>query len=165
MSDAVVIEAPGEHRLVPHEPREPGPGEALVRVHAAGICGSDREVYPRATGPGGTCVTLTPGHEWSGTVARVGAGVPASLVRARWWIGEGSATARCATAVTPGETTLCRRGTRRRGSPSRGHGAHADAARPPPAVLPDDADLTAAALLEPAACIAAAALRANAPPR
>ena len=31
-------------------------------------------------------------------------------------------------------------------------------------VLPDDADLTAAALLEPAACIAAAALKANAVP-
>lgn len=45
MSTAVVVEAPGEHRLVPHEPRHPEPGEALVRVHATGICGSDREVY------------------------------------------------------------------------------------------------------------------------
>lgn len=45
MSTAVVVEGPGEHRLTAHEPRRPSAGEALVRVHAVGICGSDREVY------------------------------------------------------------------------------------------------------------------------
>ncbi|MEV6184253.1 alcohol dehydrogenase catalytic domain-containing protein, partial [Streptomyces sp. NPDC052015] len=45
MSGAVVIEAPGEYRIVAHEPTAPAAGEALVRVHASGICGSDREVY------------------------------------------------------------------------------------------------------------------------
>ncbi|MFC9359906.1 zinc-binding dehydrogenase [Rhodococcus sp. NPDC057014] len=56
--------------------REPGPGELLVRPEFVGVCGSDLELldgnfeldYP-VTYP----VIL--GHEWSGTVLAVGAGV------------------------------------------------------------------------------------------
>jgi len=52
----------------------PGPGQALVAVHTAGICGSDvhaiQGLFP-----------LTPprvmGHEYSGTVLAVGKGVSA----------------------------------------------------------------------------------------
>lgn len=75
MSSAVVVEAPGKHRVVPHEPAEPGPGEARVRVHAVGICGSDREVYQGNRPEGYVRYPLTPGHEWSGVVDAVGAGV------------------------------------------------------------------------------------------
>src|SRR6266540_3718923 len=53
---------------------EPGPGEVLVRVRAAGICGSDLHGYRRArpepAGPG-----RENGHELAGTVAALGAGV------------------------------------------------------------------------------------------
>ncbi|SDC15747.1 zinc-dependent alcohol dehydrogenase [Streptomyces prasinopilosus] len=163
-SVAVVVDGPGAHRLVAHEPREPGPGEALVRVHATGICGSDREVYQGNRPEGYVRYPLTPGHEWSGTVERVGAGVPASLT-GRKVVGEGFRNCQVCDRCHAGETTLCSAGYEETGFTRPGAMA---ATLTLPArllhVLPDGADLTAAALLEPAACIAAAALKANAVP-
>ncbi|MDU0302856.1 zinc-dependent alcohol dehydrogenase [Streptomyces sp. PAL114] len=161
---AVVVEAPGTHRLVPHEPREPGPGEALVRVHAAGICGSDREVYQGNRPEGYVRYPLTPGHEWSGTVWRVGAGVPGELA-GRKVVGEGFRNCQVCDRCHAGETTLCTAGYEETGFTQPG--AMAPTLTLPARllhVLPDDADLSAAALLEPAACIAAAALKARAVP-
>ncbi len=52
---------------------EPGEGEALIRVEACGICGSELETFqkhsPRRTPP------LILGHEFCGRVARLGPGV------------------------------------------------------------------------------------------
>lgn len=161
---AVVIEAPGEHRLVPHEPRQPAAGEALVRVHASGICGSDREVYQGNRPEGYVRYPLTPGHEWSGTVEAVGTGVPSTLV-GRKVVGEGFRNCQVCDRCHAGETTLCTAGYEETGFTQPG--AMATTLTLPARllhVLSDDADLTAAALLEPAACIAAAALKANAVP-
>jgi threonine dehydrogenase-like Zn-dependent dehydrogenase len=164
VSSAVVIEAPGAHRLVPHEPVVPGPGEALVRVHAVGICDSDREVYQGNRSEGYVRYPLVPGHEWSGTVEAVGAGAPEALV-GRKAVGEGFRNCQVCDRCHAGETTLCTAGYEETGFTQPGAMA---ATLTLPArllhVLPDDADLTAAALLEPAACIAAAALKANARP-
>ncbi|MEW2446491.1 alcohol dehydrogenase catalytic domain-containing protein [Streptomyces parvulus] len=164
MSGSVVVEAPGAHRLVPHEPAEPGPGEVLVRVHAVGICGSDREVYQGNRPEGYVRYPLVPGHEWSGTVERTGAGVPASLA-GRKVVGEGFRNCQVCDRCHAGETTLCSAGYEETGFTRPG-------AMAPTLTLParllhvllDDADLTAAALLEPAACVAAAALKAEARP-
>ena len=52
---------------------EPGPGEVLVRVRAAGICGSDLHGY-RQPRPGATYPNRA-GHELSGEVAGLGPGV------------------------------------------------------------------------------------------
>lgn len=164
VSTAVVVEAPGTHRLAEHTPREPGPGEALVAVHAVGICGSDREVYQGNRPEGYVRYPLTPGHEWSGTVRAVGAGVPEGLTGRRV-VGEGFRNCQVCDRCHAGETTLCTAGYEETGFTRPGAMA---ATLTLPArllhVLPDDADLTAAALLEPAACIAAAALKANARP-
>lgn len=51
----------------------PGPGEVLVRVGAAGICGSDLHGYRRPRLPSST--PRTPGHELAGVVVEVGEGV------------------------------------------------------------------------------------------
>ncbi|CQR64255.1 zinc-dependent alcohol dehydrogenase [Streptomyces leeuwenhoekii] len=164
MSTAVVVEAPGRHRLVAHEPRDPGPGEALVRVHSVGVCGSDREVYQGNRPEGYVRYPLIPGHEWSGTVERVGAGVPESLT-GRKVVGEGFRNCQVCDRCHAGETTLCTAGYAETGFTEPG--AMAPTLTLPARLLhplPDGADLTAAALLEPAACIAAAALRANARP-
>ncbi|MEU6065942.1 MULTISPECIES: zinc-dependent alcohol dehydrogenase [Streptomyces] len=164
MNTAVVIEAPGTHRVVPHEPREPGPGEALVAVHAVGICGSDREVYQGNRPEGYVRYPLTPGHEWSGTVWSVGAGVQDFLV-GRKVVGEGFRNCQVCDRCHAGETTLCTAGYEETGFTQPG--AMAGTLTLPARllhVLPDEADLTAAALLEPAACIAAAALKGNARP-
>ncbi|GAA3772062.1 zinc-dependent alcohol dehydrogenase [Streptomyces chiangmaiensis] len=164
MSAAVVVEAPGVHSLVPHEPVAPGPGEALVRVHAVGICGSDREVYQGNRPEGYVRYPLTPGHEWSGTVQSVGAGAPEALVGCDV-VGEGFRNCQVCDRCHAGDTTLCTAGYEETGFTRPGAMA---ATLTLPArllhVLPDDADLTAAALLEPAACVAAAALKANVRP-
>ncbi|WP_432054361.1 zinc-dependent alcohol dehydrogenase [Streptomyces sp. bgisy022] len=161
---AVVVDGPGVHRLVPHAPREPGPGEALVRVHATGICGSDRELYQGNRPEGYVRYPLTPGHEWSGTVERVGSGVSAALL-GRKVVGEGFRNCQVCDRCHAGETTLCTAGYEETGFTEPG--AMAPTLTLPARllhVLPDGADLTAAALLEPAACVAAAALKARAVP-
>jgi threonine dehydrogenase-like Zn-dependent dehydrogenase len=164
VSTAVVIEAPGSHQLIRHEPRDPGPGEALVAVHSVGICGSDREVYKGNRPEGYVRYPIVPGHEWSGTVQSVGSGVPEPLV-GRKVVGEGFRNCQVCDRCHAGETTLCTAGYEETGFTQPGAMA---ATLTLPArllhILPDDADLTSAALLEPAACIAAAALKANAQP-
>ena len=52
---------------------EPGPGEVLLRLGAAGICGSDMHYYFHG-GVGSFRIRepLTPGHEASAVVAAVG---------------------------------------------------------------------------------------------
>jgi L-iditol 2-dehydrogenase len=51
---------------------EPGPGEALIRVHACGVCPSDLRAYlaPRPGSDSG--LPRTPGHEWTGVVVGLG---------------------------------------------------------------------------------------------
>ena len=73
-SQAAVLSAPGQ----PLENRgaqltEPQPGEALVRT-AAGICGTD-VYFNFAVGAFSYRIPTVPGHEASGTVAAVGAGI------------------------------------------------------------------------------------------
>ncbi|MCH5677572.1 zinc-dependent alcohol dehydrogenase [Streptomyces gilvus] len=62
---ALVLEAPG--RLVAHEIEvpEPLPGEALLRVEACGLCGTDHEMF---TGAMPAALPLVPGHEVIGTI-------------------------------------------------------------------------------------------------
>jgi threonine dehydrogenase-like Zn-dependent dehydrogenase len=58
---------------------EPGPGEVLVRVRAAGICGSDLHGYRRGRPPRPAAdaprVARQSGHELAGVVAALGPGV------------------------------------------------------------------------------------------
>jgi L-iditol 2-dehydrogenase len=56
------------------EPPPPRPGEALVRVTAAGICGSDLHTYTHARiGDTAVATPLVLGHEFSGIVEECGA--------------------------------------------------------------------------------------------
>ena len=69
---AARLEAVGTVRTVEIAVPEPGPGEVLVRVEAAGICGTDRHLF-HGEFPCRPPVTL--GHEFSGIVVGRGAGV------------------------------------------------------------------------------------------
>ena len=69
---AVRLIAAGDLRLVEVPKPAPAPGEVLVQVAAAGICGTDRHLY-HGTFPCIPPVTL--GHEFSGPVVAVGTGV------------------------------------------------------------------------------------------
>ncbi|WP_395358647.1 zinc-binding dehydrogenase [Streptomyces sp. YH02] len=157
---AVVLDAPRTFRLVEHTPRRPGPGEARVRVHAVGVCGSDRDVYLGRRPAPYVRYPVTPGHEWSGTVIAVGEGASASLI-GRKVVGEGLRNCETCGPCRDGETNLCTAGYEETGFTLPG-------AMAPTFVLParllhtlaPDADLTAAAFLEPGARAAAAVLKA-----
>jgi D-arabinose 1-dehydrogenase-like Zn-dependent alcohol dehydrogenase len=68
-----VSEPGGAFELVERDVPEPGPGEALVRVQACGICHSDS--YIKEGGFPGVTYPAVPGHEIAGTVAALGEGV------------------------------------------------------------------------------------------
>lgn len=59
------------------EARPPGPGQVMVRVENAGICGSDVHAYEWTDGYGFMVphLPVTMGHEFAGRIAAVGAGV------------------------------------------------------------------------------------------
>jgi len=83
-----------EQRDIP----EPGPGEVLVRVGVCGICGSDATEYSR--GPVLARPPMVLGHEFAGTVEKVGAGV--SLAP--------GATVVAGAGIACGECRMCRNG-------------------------------------------------------
>jgi threonine dehydrogenase-like Zn-dependent dehydrogenase len=63
----------------------PGPGQLLVEVERAGICGTDVELYTGEMAyyqSGRTTFPVQLGHEWTGTVSDVGIGVSNS------WLGK-----------------------------------------------------------------------------
>ncbi|MFE7356593.1 zinc-binding dehydrogenase [Streptomyces sp. NPDC057543] len=156
MSRAIVIDRPGSHRLVDTAVPEPGPGEVRVRVAAAGICMSDREVYDGHRDLAYVHYPVVPGHEWAGTVEAVGEGVDAALV-GRKTVAEGFRSCGVCARCRYGETSLCTGGYAETGFTEPG--AFADHLLVPVRLLHplhDAADLRAAALIEPAAVVTAA---------
>lgn len=69
---ALVIEKPGSAIVKDLPKPEPRPSEVLIEVERCGICGTDVHIL-RGEYLGG--YPITPGHEFSGTIAAVGAGV------------------------------------------------------------------------------------------
>lgn len=68
---------PGDLRLEVADIGEPGEGEVLLKMAAAGICGSDLHYYlDGGFGPVRVREPIIPGHEGSGYVAALGANVP-----------------------------------------------------------------------------------------
>ncbi len=99
---AVVVSEPGaDFELVQREIPSPGPEDALVRVHACGVCHSDSiaklGLYPGAPYP------LIPGHEIAGEVAALGERVKGWNVGQR--VGVGWFGGNC------GRCEWCRRGS------------------------------------------------------
>jgi len=71
---AIRLEEPRQFRRIDiPEPRAPGPGEALVRIHRVGICGSDISGY-LGTMPFYSYPRI-PGHELGVEVLAIGSGV------------------------------------------------------------------------------------------
>jgi len=77
---AWVLDGPEQLRLTEKPVPEPGPAEALVRIDAVSICGTDVEIITHglpAIVQGGSPFNknFTPGHEYMGTIVKLGAGV------------------------------------------------------------------------------------------
>lgn len=78
----------------------------MIDVHAAGVCGSDYDLW-RGTRPDGLVrFPVVPGHEWSGTVAATGPGTDPNL-RGRKVVGEGFRNCQVCRRCRAGQTTLC----------------------------------------------------------
>ncbi len=102
MMRAVQVSTPdGDFELVEREVPEPGPGQALIRVHACGVCHSDvfakTGQYPGVTHP------IVPGHEIAGAIEALGDGVHGWEVGQR--VGVGWYGGSC------GHCEWCRRGS------------------------------------------------------
>ncbi len=144
----------GDIRCEETERPVPGRGEALVRVRAAGICGSD---IPRIYRDGAHRMPLVPGHEFSGEVAETGGGM------AEGWEGKRVAVfplipCRSCIACRQGQYEMCRHYSY---LGSRQDGGFAEDVIVPAAnlvELPADVSYEQAAMAEPVAVAAHALL-------
>ncbi len=102
---ASVLHGVGDLRVDEKPVPEPGPGEVLIRVAVCGVCGSDATEFGRGLVLASPPVTL--GHEFTGTVAAVGAGVSSPTVGATVVCGAGVACGECK-PCREGRTNLCR---------------------------------------------------------
>ena len=83
---ALVVTAPYESSVLEVEPPTAGPGLVVVDVERVGLCGTDVELYDGEMAylhSGQARYPIRLGHEWSGTVSAVGAGVDPALVGRR----------------------------------------------------------------------------------
>lgn len=96
---AVRLHSPGDLRLDRIPIPQPDAGEVLMKVWRAGICGTDLHIS-RGTFPAPN-LPLTLGHEFSGTIAAIGAGVLGIAVGAK---------AVCDINIACGSCFFCSRG-------------------------------------------------------
>jgi threonine dehydrogenase-like Zn-dependent dehydrogenase len=150
---AFVLTGPGEFSVQKVPAPRAAPGEVVVTVERAGVCGTDVELFSSEMPylhEGHARYPLRPGHEWAGTVSALGEGVQES------WLGRrvmGDTMLGC------GVCRRCRRGhqhtceTRQEvGIRGGRHGALAEALSVPASSLrelPDDMDWALGALVEP----------------
>jgi L-iditol 2-dehydrogenase len=155
---AVVVERPGTAALRRVPKPEPGPGDVLIRIGAAGICGSDVEVREGRRPSRYVRYPIIPGHEWAGTVEAVGRGVT-NVEESAAVVAEGFRACGDCARCREGRTNLCTAEYAETGFTHAG--AFADFLCVPAHLvhqLPPGTDLAAAAVLEPAACVAQALL-------
>jgi L-iditol 2-dehydrogenase len=127
----------------------PGPGQVVIKVDSAGICGTDLHIYLDEFE---TYPPVTIGHEVAGRILEIGSDV-------KGWK-EGDRVTTETYFYTCGECFNCRRGRRnlclqRRSIGSKQDGAFAEFLLTPASNLiriPDELDLESAALTEPLAC-------------
>ncbi len=83
---ALVITGPRSARVQEVQAPQAGPGQVVVDVRRAGICGTDVELFTGQLAyfaQGKTRFPVRPGHEWSGMVSGLGAGVDAGWLGGR----------------------------------------------------------------------------------
>jgi L-iditol 2-dehydrogenase len=144
---ATRLHAIGDLRLEEVPIPDPGPGEVLIRVAAAGICGTDRHHF---TGEFPSAPPVTLGHEFAGTVVARGAGVTlpdGSLVTCdpNDWCGECDACRR-------GKVNLCARNVATGIHRDGGFAEYAVFPAQKAVVLPSGLDPRHGAFCEPLAC-------------
>jgi L-iditol 2-dehydrogenase len=97
---AMRLFAPRDLRFAEVPMPEPGPGEALIRVRAVGVCGSDVHYY--LDGHIGDAVATFPftmGHEFAGEIAALGPGAEGPPVGTRVAVDPAVPCGRCETCL------------------------------------------------------------------
>jgi threonine dehydrogenase-like Zn-dependent dehydrogenase len=161
---ALVVHEPGRYAVEELPEPVPGPGEVLVAVAAAGICGSDLELVDGRRPAAYVRYPVVPGHEWAGRVVRTGPGVEAGLAPGDPVVAEGLRACGVCARCAEGRTNLCTAAYAETGFTHQG--ALADRLVVPARLvhrLPAQRPLEPAALLEPAACVANGLLEAGVP--
>ncbi|MET9020627.1 alcohol dehydrogenase catalytic domain-containing protein [Actinopolymorpha sp. NPDC004070] len=150
---SVVVRGPDDFGVEERPLAPPGPGEVLVRVGAAGICGSDVELFAGTRPAAYVSYPVVPGHEWAGTVAALGDGVDWLAVDDPV-VAQGFRNCGRCPRCREGATNLCEAGYAETGFTHAG--AFSSYVLVPARLvhqLKAGADLEAAALLEPSACV------------
>ena len=101
----------------------PGPGQVVVRMRAAGVCGSDLKPYRSSAEELGERTSVICGHEPCGVVEEVGAGTRNLRRGDRVMVHHYSGCGRCGHCKT-GWAQLCQNGMKLYGSTA--HGCNAD---------------------------------------
>jgi 2-desacetyl-2-hydroxyethyl bacteriochlorophyllide A dehydrogenase len=161
---ALVVDGPGAAAIRDVPDPVPGPGEVLVSVAAAGICGSDLELLDGRRPAAYVRYPVVPGHEWAGRVVRAGPGEQAGLAPGDPVVAEGLRACGVCARCAEGRTNLCMAAYAETGFTHQG--ALADRLVVPARLvhrLPAHRPLEPAALLEPAACVANGLLEAGVP--
>jgi threonine dehydrogenase-like Zn-dependent dehydrogenase len=161
---ALVVQEPGRYAVEDLPEPAPGPGEVLVAVAAAGICGSDLELVDGRRPAAYVRYPVVPGHEWAGRVVRTGPGVDGGLRPGDPVVAEGLRACGVCARCAEGRTNLCQADYAETGFTHQG--ALADRLVVPARLvhrLPAERPLEPAALLEPAACVANGLLEAGVP--
>ncbi|UCB45814.1 MAG: alcohol dehydrogenase catalytic domain-containing protein [Spirochaetota bacterium] len=109
---AVVWKGKGHLEVVERQIPKPDPKMVLLKVRAAGICGTDLHIlsgtHPHAHPP------LVPGHEFAGEVYKIGKGVDKKLIGARVGSDSYVGCGECMYCRSK-KTQLCEKGTRELG--------------------------------------------------
>ncbi|MGI9145661.1 MAG: alcohol dehydrogenase catalytic domain-containing protein [Chloroflexota bacterium] len=103
---AAVLFGPDDLRVVDKPVPEPGPGEVLVKVAMCGTCGTDLKIQTHPFPGQPAFGQFTPGHEWTGTVVRLGSTVDELGVGDRVAIEAHKGCGRCENCVV-GRYTAC----------------------------------------------------------
>jgi L-iditol 2-dehydrogenase len=150
---AVLIERPHQAAYVEVDKPTAGPGEVIVRSHAAGVCRTDVEMlHGELTDPRWVRFPLIPGHEWSGTIDELGEGVTDLSVGDRV-VCEGMIPCNRCRRCKEGETQLCLNYDQIGFTRPGGYGEYVCVPRHVVHQLPGAVSFAAGVLVEPASCV------------
>ncbi|MBO0808992.1 MAG: zinc-dependent alcohol dehydrogenase family protein [Actinobacteria bacterium] len=145
---AAVISSPGVVEVTTVADPSPGPREAVVAVTACGLCGTDLHILDGEFAPR---LPVVPGHEFTGVVAAVGAGVDKLAVGARVAVDPSLYCHECHYCRI-GRANLCERWAAIGVSTAGGAAEFAVVPAANCVPLPEHVRLADAALIEPLSC-------------
>ncbi|HEV8643145.1 MAG TPA: zinc-binding dehydrogenase [Methylomirabilota bacterium] len=116
---AVVLHGADEMRVQPWPVPEPGPGEVLLKVNVASICGTDVKVLHR-TLMGQPAGEFVMGHEYAGTVAALGPGVDEFTIGDRVAVEVHKGCERCENCIRGWYTSCLNYGNLEKGHRAKG---------------------------------------------